>query len=225
VTVSSFDLASLVAILPEVLLLLLAAIVLVVDLFLPRERKKTLGVISVVGLVVILVMTVVWRPETELALGGMVRADEMSLLFHVMFIVAAAVVSLMSMDFEQLEQRGEYYAMILVAAMGLGLMASANDLIMLYLAMELTGITQYMLVGYLRHMTRSVEAGIKYFLFGAVSSTVMLYGLSLLYGFTGQTNFSAVAAGLSGVDGPPVLVSIVLIMVGFGFKEIGRAHV
>jgi len=216
--VSSFDAASLVNVLPELLLLLLAAVVMTVDLFLPEGRKKTLGVINVVGLVVILAVAVLWRPETELALGGMVRADTTALLFRVMFIVAAGVVSLISMDFEQLKQGGEYYALVVIAALGLGLMASANDLIMLYLAMELTSITQYLLVGYLHHEQRSSEAGMKYFLFGAVTSTVMLYGLSLLYGFTGQTSYSAVAAGLNGVDGPPVLVAIILITVGFGFK-------
>jgi NADH-quinone oxidoreductase subunit N len=205
-------------VLPELLLLLLAAVVMTVDLFLSEGRKKTLGVINVVGLVVILAVAVLWRPETELALGGMVRADTTALLFRVMFIVAAGVVSLISMDFDQLKQGGEYYALVVIAALGLGLMASANDLIMLYLAMELTSITQYLLVGYLHHEQRSSEAGMKYFLFGAVTSTVMLYGLSLLYGFTGQTNYNAVAAGLNGVDGPPVLVAMILITVGFGFK-------
>jgi NADH-quinone oxidoreductase subunit N len=218
VIVSSFDPASLINVLPELLLLLLTAVIMTVDLFLPEERKKTLGIINVVGLIITLGAAIIWRPETELALGGMIRSDLTALVFRGMFLVAAAIVSLMSMDFEQLKQSGEYYALIVIAAMGLGLMAAANDVIMLYVAMELTSITQYLLVGYLRDTPRSVEAGLKYFLFGAVTSTVMLYGLSLLYGFTGQTNFSAVAAGLAGVDGPPVLVAIILIAVGFGFK-------
>jgi NADH-quinone oxidoreductase subunit N len=218
VTFSSFDPASLIAILPEILLLLLAAVIMTVDVFLPQERKKTLGVINVVGLIIILGAAVLWRPETELALGGMIRSDLTALVFRSMFIVAAAIVSLISIDFDHLEQDGEYYALVVIAALGLGLMAASNDLIMLYLAMELTSITQYLLVGYLRYTPRSSEAGMKYFLFGAVASTVMLYGLSLLYGFTGQTNFAAVAAGLNSVDGPPVLMSIILIAVGFGFK-------
>jgi NADH-quinone oxidoreductase subunit N len=218
VTVSSFDPASLITILPEILLLVLAAVVMTVDLFLPQERKKTLGIINVVGLIIILAVAILWRPETELALGGMIRSDLTALLFRGMFIVAAAIVSLISIDFDHLNQGGEYYALVVIAALGLGLMASANDLIMLYVAMELTSITQYLLVGYLRDTARSSEAGMKYFLFGAVTSAVMLYGLSLLYGFTGQTNYAAVAAGLNSVDGPPVLVAIILIAVGFGFK-------
>jgi NADH-quinone oxidoreductase subunit N len=216
--ITSFEPASLLAILPEILLLILAAIVMVVDVFLPDERKKTLGVINAVGLTIILGAAIVWQPETELALGGMIRSDLTALVFRGMFLIAAAIVSLISIDFDQLNQRGEYYALILIAAMGLSLMAAANDLIMVYLAMELTSITQYLLVGFLRDTPRSSEAGMKYFLFGAVTSTVMLYGLSLLYGFTGQTNYSAVAAGLNNVDGPPVLVAIILIAVGFGFK-------
>jgi NADH-quinone oxidoreductase subunit N len=218
VTISTFEPASLVAILPEILLLILAAVIMAVDVFLSEERKKILGVINFVGLISILMVAIAWQPDTELALGGMVRSDLTALVFRSMFIVAAAIVSLVSIDFEHLNQRGEYYALVVVAAMGLGLMAAANDLIMLYLAMELTSITQYLLVGYLRDTPRSSEAGMKYFLFGAVTSAVMLYGLSLLYGFTGQTNYTAVSAGLNGVDGPPVLVAIILIAVGFGFK-------
>ena len=217
-TVSNFDPASLINILPEILLLLLAAVIMIVDVFLPEERKKTLGVISVVGLSIILGAAILWRPETELALGGMIRADFTAMVFRGMFLVAAAIVSLISMDFDRLKQGGEYYALVVIAALGLSLMAAANDLIMLYVAMELTSITQYLLVGYLRDTRRSSEAGMKYFVFGAVTSAVMLYGLSLLYGFTGQTNYAAVAAGLNSMDGPPVLVAIILIAVGFGFK-------
>jgi NADH-quinone oxidoreductase subunit N len=216
--VSSFEPASLVTILPEILLLALAAVILATDVFLSQERKKTLAVINVIGLVIILVITVIWRPETELAFGGMIRSDLTAQVFTVMFVVAAAIVSLMSMDFDFLKQDGVYYALVDIAALGLGLMALSNDLVMLYVAMELTSITQYILVGYLRGTRRSSEAGMKYFVFGAVSSAVMLYGLSLLYGFTGQTSYSAVAAGVNGVDGPAVLVSIMLIVVGFGFK-------
>jgi NADH-quinone oxidoreductase subunit N len=186
--------------------------------FLPQERKRTLGIINVVGLIIILAVAILWRPETELALGGMIRSDLTALVFRGMFIIAAAIVSLISIYFDDLKQGGEYYALVVIAALGLGLMAAANDLIMLYVAMELTSITQYLLVGYLRDTPRSSEAGMKYFLFGAVTSAVMLYGLSLLYGFTGQTNYAAVAAGLNTVDGPPVLVAIILIAVGFGFK-------
>jgi NADH-quinone oxidoreductase subunit N len=218
VTVSSFDPASLVTILPEILLLLLAAVIMVVDVLLPEERKKNLAVINVAGLAIILVAAAVWRPETELAFGGMVRSDLTAQIFSLLFVSAAAIVSMMSMDFDQLQQDGVYYALVDIAALGLGFMALADDLVMLYLAMELTSITQYVLVGYLRRSHRSSEAGMKYFVYGAVSSTVMLYGFSLLYGFTGQTNFSAVAAGLEGVEGTAVLVAMVMILVGFGFK-------
>jgi NADH-quinone oxidoreductase subunit N len=216
--VTSFDPASLVNVLPEILLLVLVGSILTADLFLPEQRKKVLGVITAVGLVIILIVSILARPQTELAFGGMIRSDLTALVFRGMFLIAAAIVSMISMDFDELKQSGEYYGLIVIAALGRGLMAAANDLIMLYLAMELTSITQYLLVGYFRDTTRSSEAGMKYFVFGAVTSAVMLYGFSLLYGFTGQTNFNALAAGLSGVEGPPVLVAIILIAVGFGFK-------
>jgi NADH-quinone oxidoreductase subunit N len=216
--VTSFDPEALLTVLPEILLLLMAAGIMVADVLLPEERKSNLAVINVVGLVIILVVVIVWRPETELAFGGMVRADLTAQIFTVLFITAAAIVSLMSLDFDQLNQDGVYYALVDIAAMGLGFMTLANDLIMLYLAMEVTSITQYVLVGYLRYSNRSSEAGMKYFVYGAVSSTAMLYGFSMLYGFTGQTNFTAVAAGIEGVQGTAVLVAIVMILVGFGFK-------
>lgn len=215
---TSFDPEALLTVLPEILLLLMAAGIMVADVLLPEERKSNLAVINVVGLVIILVVVIVWRPETELAFGGMVRADLTAQIFTVLFITAAAIVSLMSLDFDQLNQDGVYYALVDIAAMGLGFMTLANDLIMLYLAMEVTSITQYVLVGYLRYSNRSSEAGMKYFVYGAVSSTAMLYGFSMLYGFTGQTNFTAVAAGIEGVQGTAVLVAIVMILVGFGFK-------
>ncbi len=216
--VSSFDLSTLVNLLPQILLLVLAGIVMTVDLFLPEERKKELAVISIVGLAVILLLAITIQPETEEVLGGMIRTDLTARIFGALFIIAALVTCLISMSFDDLRQGGEYYALILIATLGMGLMAAANDLIMLYVAMELTSITQYLLVAYLKDDLKSSEAGIKYFIFGAVASTVMLYGLSLFYGFTGETSYGMVAETLANFNQSAVLLALILITVGFGFK-------
>jgi NADH-quinone oxidoreductase subunit N len=125
------------------------------------------------------------------------------------------------MDFKPLRQSGEFYSMVIFSTLGMNLMAAANDIIMLYVGLETTSISLYLLAGYLRESPRSSEAGMKYFLFGAFTSTILLYGLSLLYGFTGQTQFSEIVGALNAL-GPaatlPTIVALVLILVGFGFK-------
>jgi len=138
-----------------------------------------------------------------------------------MFVIAGALTCLISMDFKSLRQTGEYYGLVTFAVLGMCLMAAANDIIMLYVALETTSISLYLLAGYLRGVPLSSEAGMKYFLFGAFTSAVLLYGLSLLYGFTGQTEYGALVAALSSL-GPesvtPTVVVLILILVGFGFK-------
>ena len=124
-------------------------------------------------------------------------------MYRALFIVAAILVCFISLDLRELEQNGEYYGLLIFATMGMSLMAAAHDLIMLYLAIETTSITLYLLAGFLRTRQRSAESGLKYFLFGAFTSTIMLYGFSLLYGFTGATGYEAVAAAMSKLDVEP----------------------
>jgi NADH-quinone oxidoreductase subunit N len=117
-----------------------------------------------------------------------------------------------------LGKEGEYFLVLIAAVLGMNLMASAADLIMLYLALEMTSIGLYALAGFLRENDKSAESGLKYFLFGAFTSSVMLYGFSLLYGFTGQTNLYALSAALSGLPPEASLLALLLVLVGFGFK-------
>jgi len=139
-----------------------------------------------------------------------------------LFLVAAILVCFLSLDMKELEQTGEYYGLLIFATMGMSLMAAAHDLIMLYIAIETTSITLYLLAGFLRGSNRSAESGLKYFLFGAFTSTIMLYGFSLLYGFTRATGYDAVAAGLTKLaqSGSQwlVMATLVLVSVGLGFK-------
>jgi NADH-quinone oxidoreductase subunit N len=208
------------AILPEILLLVLAGLVMLVDLI--GQGRRGLGWFTAVGLTAILVATLfLGRPAEEtLVFGGMLRHDGPAFAFKVIFLFAAAVTSLLSLDVPRLGTRGEYYSLLVVATLGMCLMASAADLIMLYLAIETTSIPLYVLAGFLKQDDKSVESGMKYFLFGALTSAVMLYGFSLLYGATGETNlYRLVDQVRVGQLSPWFLGGIgALVLVGFGFK-------
>ncbi len=214
--------ADLIAIIPEIGLTLLAVLVMVYDLAWSKGRKRNLGFLTAGGMVVILVLLLTLGypagGEVEPAFGGMVRHDLAAVIFQAIFLVAAAITAILSMDVEKLRE-GEYFAILCVSTLGMSLMASATDLIMIYVAMETTSIAAYILVGYLQRDDKSTEAGLKYFLFGAFASTILLYGLSLLYGFTGTTNIYDIAEMLRFVGTePPLVVAAVLITVGLGFK-------
>ncbi|NIQ93768.1 MAG: NADH-quinone oxidoreductase subunit N, partial [Desulfuromonadales bacterium] len=158
--------------------------------------------------------------EPQLIFGGTLRHDWTAFLFKVLFLFSAAVTSLLSVGLSGYGDRGEYYALMLVSAIGMNLMASAADLVMLYLAIETTSIPLYILAGFLRSEDASTESGLKYFLFGAVTSTVMLYGFSLVYGLSGETNLYALAGSLAGGEySLPLLIAVsALVLVGFSFK-------
>lgn len=209
------------AIIPEIGLAVLAFLVMAYDLVWPKSVKRNLGFLTAGGLVIIAILTLtVGYPagEAEAAFGGMIRHDVAAVVFQTIFLVAAAITAILSIDVTKLRE-GEYFAILLVSTLGMSLMASATDLIMLYVAMETTSISAYVLVGYLQRDDKSTEAGLKYFLFGAFASTVMLYGLSLLYGHTGTTNIYAIARVLSMFQVEPLLLlSVVFIIVGMGFK-------
>ncbi len=213
--------AGLVAVLPEILLLVLAFAVMGFDLFLPEAAKKLLGRLTILGLIIVLVVNLL-LPATGSVFGGMVYVDGWVALYRMLFIVAAILACFISMDMRGLEQNGEYYGLMVFSTMGMSLMAASRDLIMLYIAVETTSITLYLLAGFMRADKRSAESGLKYFLFGAFTSTIMLYGLSLLYGFTRATGYDALAAELAKLAAEPskwlVMAPLLLVLVGLGFK-------
>jgi NADH-quinone oxidoreductase subunit N len=215
---TGFDASGLLTILPELLLLLLAAVVLGADLALSAERKRSLGVITALGLLVIFGAVLVVPAPTDPAFGGMVRADGVAQVFRLTFLLGGALVALLSMDFEPMQQDGTYYGVLLFSLIGMCLMAAAENMVLLYVAMELTGISAYVLVGYLRNQPLSAEGGVKYFLFGAFCSAVMLYGLSLLYGLAGSTGYAAVATALTRTPFSLAMVAFLMVLVGLGFK-------
>jgi NADH-quinone oxidoreductase subunit N len=210
------------SILPEILLLVLGMVLLVVEPFWKVEKHRNAGWLAAGGFLAIMVVSLfAGRPgEPVLVLGGTIRYDWLAFFFKMMFLFGAAVTALFMMDHDVLGKRGESYILLVATTLGMCLMAAAADLVMLYLAIETTSIPLYVLAGFMLSDERSTEAGFKYLLYGALTSTIMLYGFSLLFGFAGTTNLyelgsMAVTGQLSlGV----ALGLVVLILVGLGFK-------
>lgn len=217
-----FTSAAFLSILPESLVLVLAVILLIVEPFWREQRRRDLGWVTAIGLFLIMIVSIIFaHPEQPIAtLGGMVRFDWLGFFFKMLFLFGAAITALFLMDHPKVGHRGESYILMLASTIGMCLMASAADLVMLYLAIETTSIPLYVLAGFMLADNRSTESGFKYMLYGAMTSAVMLYGFSLLFGFAGTTNIYALAAALQAGQIPAigVLGIILLIIVGLGFK-------
>ncbi|MCB8966227.1 MAG: NADH-quinone oxidoreductase subunit N [Ardenticatenaceae bacterium] len=222
------------ALLPEIGLVVLLLVVLAYDRGLKPPDRRKVGVVTAWGAFIVLLLTVgqwfvLGEPDANASLlgslfwGGMIRHDLVTLVFRIMFLMALMLTSLISLDVKPL-QKGEYYALLITATIGFGMMAAATDLMMLYVALETASISSYVLAGFMTTNSRSAEAGMKYFVYGAFATGVMLYGMSLLYGITGQTNYFGItnflaAAGPAPTEAQAVfLLSAVMIVVGFGFK-------
>lgn len=219
----NFDNVMFLAILPEILLLVLGVFVLGYDLFTGKNNKGGLGWLTAGGLVltmVICLFAAIPGAQSLSLWGGMLRFDRFGFIFQMLFLFGAAITCLFAMNMENLGKRGEFYLLLVIATLGMSLMASAGDLIMLYLAIETTSIPLYVLAGFLTKDEKSTESGFKYLLFGALTSTIMLYGFSLIFGFTNTTNLVEIARviGDGKVSLAPLVGAMILVMVGFSFK-------
>ncbi len=227
---AEFDfLGSLPAIVPELGLTILAMVILFLDVCLPTNRRRNIAWVTIAGLALLALTPLIWGPPpdpgSQLVWGGMVRHDTLAQIFKVMILLGAALTALMSIDTRAHGRQGEFYLILVVATLGACLVSSAADLIMVFLGLETLSIPLYILAAFRRDDLRSAESGMKYFLFGAFASAVMLFGLSILYGFAGQTSLYALAELLPTASGGsvlPVLGALTLVVVGFGFK-IGAA--
>jgi len=212
-------------ILPEILLAAVAVVLLVVELFTPRDNKRLIGTLALAGLVPVFASILTLLGDVG-ALGSGVRVfgdtftvDAFALYFKLIAVVAAAFVILISLDYfpGRTPHVNETYLMILFTTFGLLLMASASELIMILIAIEFVSLTSYLLAGYLKTNAKSNEAGVKYFLYGAATTGVMAYGLSLLYGITGATSLYDIGAKL-GQGGALSFVAVAMTLAGLGFK-------
>jgi len=218
----AFELSMITAVLPEIALIVLAVLVLVLDLVWRDRENAVLGWITAVGLLVAAGAGVrISRPGNEpvLLFGGMLRQDWLTFTFRLIFTVGAALTALVATE-KSGKHAGEFYLLLVISTLGMCLMAGSANLIMLYLAIETTSIPLYVLAGFRVLDQKSVEAGIKYLLFGAMTSAVMLYGFSLLWGFSGTTGLYELAGALEAGAVPPGLMGglALLVLVGFGFK-------
>ena len=208
---------------PELSLVATAIVVILLDLF--TERKGALAVISIIGLVVAAGFTFSMRGTFEATFYNMLAVDGFAIFFKLLFLGIAGLVILASTDYVSKFSRfrGEYYALVLLSALGMMLMAATRELISIYIALELTSISLYVLAGFLKD-NKSTEASLKYLLLGAISSAVLLFGMALVFGSTGETQLDKIAAVIQGmslgaVSGNPALIlGIVLLVAGFGFK-------
>ena len=212
---------------PEITLAATAVLVVLLDLFV--RQKAVLKGLSLLGLAVAIGVSIaMWNSldgDPSYIFNNMLAVDNFAMFFKILLAGIAFLVVLASADYVSKFQRfqGEYYALILLSALGMMLMAASADLISLYISLELASISLYVLVGFLKDR-KSTEAALKYLLLGAIASAVLLYGMTLVFGVTGQTQLAAIAGaiqtmGLPGmVDNPALLMGIVLLVAGLGFK-------
>ena len=208
---------------PEYLLAALAAVVIALGLYDTRRARTYLPYVSAGGLGVILVVSLFYINKGPLSFAGLVQIDNYTTFFRVLFIGITAVVCLASAHFvrDRLRHAGEYYGLLILSTIGAIYMAAGRELITAYIAMELLSFSLYVLVSFAKMDAKSNEGGMKYMLLGAFSSALFLYGLSLIYGVAGSTSYADINAALSngvGDFGIAMLMGLVLIIAGIGFK-------
>jgi len=210
------------SILPEILILIIGIIILVVEPFWKEEKRRNVGWLTAGGLLATMVVSLLFgQPGQPTAtLGGMIRFDWLGFFFKMLFVFAGATTALLLMDNDKVGHRGEAYLLLLASLLGMDLMAVSANLVMLYLAIETTSIPLYILSGFMLADEKSTEAGFKYLLFGALASTIMLYGFSLVFGFAGTTDIYQLASMLKAgsLSMGSAFGVLALILVGIGFK-------
>ena len=214
------------ALAPEIVLAGAIVLVLLADLVLSEERKWVVGNLAGFGLLAAMVpivsLAVDSGPTTRSMVGGAYVVDNFALVLKGLFLVTGYVVLLMSTRYveEGDYYEGEFYFLILCSLFGMVVMASSRDLITIFIALETLSIPAYILAGWRKRDLKSNEASLKYYLLGVLASAVMLYGMSLIFGYTGSTLLTAIGAEVSGsiTDQPLVTVGIFFILVGFAFK-------
>ena len=218
------NLQSLEFFIPELILTITILAALITDLFVKKSKTNMIGWVLGVGLVVVAlsVHNLSSVPPTTLFLD-MIVIDPFSSFMKIVIILSTLLVIVASWVNDELEKyrKGEYFTIMGIMVMGLFLMTSSVDIIMLYISIEVVSIMSFVLAAYLKLDTRSNEAGLKYVIYGAFSSGVMLFGLSIVYGLAGSTNYFAIQDTLSSLDGsanPALIMALLMIFAGFGYK-------
>src|ERR1700730_15165468 len=214
--------ADYVRILPEIVLSIFGIVVMLMEPLLDeRTGQRVLGRIAFGGTLAGIASTWFMARSSVTAFWNMVQVDGFSVFFHVLVIAIAGIVILSSYEYMSVQRirAAEYYALILFGTVGMALMSSAIELVLIFLALEISSISSYVLAGFRRHEAASAEASLKYFLLGSFATAFFLYGVALMFGATGSTNIDQIGRSLQA--GPiPLLasVAVALMFVGLGFK-------
>src|SRR4030081_3964050 len=163
-----------------------------------KTSQKLLGLIALAGTLFGIAATWYMSQSPGVAFSNMIRVDSFSVFFHFLVIAIAAVVILTSYEYMEVQRirAGEYYALILFGVVGMALMSSAVELVLIFIALEISSISTYILAGYRRRVAASAESSLKYFLLGSFATAFFLYGVALIYGATGSTNIATIAQTL-----------------------------
>jgi NADH-quinone oxidoreductase subunit N len=215
-------------VMPELIICVVGVVVMLLDAFARPSQRWITGGLSLAGLAAAAVASILmwtnWTGASTSAFNGMIVLDELRLSFTLIFLFVSALTILISMvwvDNEKLPA-GEFHSLLLFATAGMMLMASGNDLVIIFLGLEILSIATYVLAGFRRTDLRSNESSLKYFILGSFSSAFLLYGIALVYGGVGSTNITQIATLLaqdSTVRYPAlVFAGAALMIVGFGFK-------
>ena len=214
--------ADYVRILPEIVLSIFGMIVMVLDPLMDQRRsQKTLGTIALVGSLAALAATLFQSQYPGLGFWNMVRVDSFSVFFHLLVAAVTAVVILTSYEYMAVQgiRAGEYHALVLFGAVGMSLMSSAVELVLIFIALEISSISTYILAGFRRRAAISSESSVKYFLLGSFATAFFLYGVALMFGATGSTSIAVIGDALRSGHIPVLaFVGVALMFVGLGFK-------
>jgi NADH-quinone oxidoreductase subunit N len=209
-------------ILPELVLTIFGMLIMLLDpLMDDRRSQKTLGAVALLGSLAAIAATLYQSQFPGLGFWSMVRVDTFSLFFHFLITAITAVVILSSYEYMAVQQirAGEYYGLILFGAVGMCLMSSAMELVLIFIALEISSISTYILVGFRRRAAISSEASLKYFLLGSFATAFFLYGVALMFGATGSTSITTISQILRSGRVPVLAyVGVALMFVGLGFK-------
>ena len=206
---------------PEIMTAILGMFTLAAGLMLPQRGRKAVGIVAVLGLVVILGNVMLGFSNQTVFFNGVYQIDTYGSFFKILFLCAALLILFMASRYTEFfgKRKSEWFSFMIFATLGMMIMVSSGDLLTLYVGLELMTISFYILSGYLLNDGLSAEAGLKYLIMGALSSAVLLFGMSLVYAASGSTVFTEIYRVLNSTPNQPILIAgIVMLIAGLGFK-------